>query len=245
MNQEKAFYGKYKEQMPSLIQEGLTPYTFRDVMQKRVEALNSKNAEQIEFWLNQYFYTSTGLAYHDGNLIVIQDSDLLKSINSNSGIKDHSLILTPEQYNKLSKQYEVIKRNKVKIEKSLTKEEAKNHKLWLNLSGNDQALLNEYADLIFAEAKKTYKYDENMGVYLPNDQKDPALRAWCAGSLVYGSGVDGRYGFDRDYVRLFGVRAQNLEALLGTKALELGMKDPIELGKAIELYLNAKKLVQQ
>lgn len=245
MNQEKTFYGRYKEQMPLLIQEGFQPYTFRDVMQKRVEALNSKNEEQIKFWLNQYFDTSTGLAYHNGNLIVIPDSDLLKSINSNSEIKDRSLILTPEQYNKLSEQYEVIKRNKVKIEKSLTKEEAKNHKLWLNLSGNDQALLNEYADLIFAEAKKTYKYDENMGVYLSNDQKDPALRAWYVVRLDCGSDADALVALVNDYARLFGVRVQNLEALLGTKALELGMKDPIELGKAIELYLNAKKLVQQ
>src|SRR3989344_7747914 len=205
----KVFEGKYNEQMPLLVQEGLTPLTVKDVMKYRLQAIQSKDKDEMDFWLNQYFDTVDGLAYHKGQLIVVPNSQELFNINQDSKLSNGSLILNDEQYKQLSKKYEVIKRSKVKTGNSLSKKEAKQHPIWLKLAQEDKSLLNEYVDAIFAKAKEVYDYDENMGIYLPNDQETPVMCDWCLGDLSGRS--DAVAGDDLDYYsRLLG-RAQNLE----------------------------------
>src|SRR3989344_8200505 len=123
----KVFEGKYNEQMPLLVQEGLTPLTIKDVMKYRLQAIQSKDKDEMNFWLNQYFDTVDGLAYHKGQLIVVPNSQELLNINQDSKLNNGSLILNDKQYKEISKKHEVIERNKIVSGKSLTKEQAKQH----------------------------------------------------------------------------------------------------------------------
>ena len=208
----KVFKGRYRDQMPLLVKEGLQPLTTKDLMQYRLQAIKDK--DEIEFWLSRYFDTSTGLAYHNGNLIVVPNSQDLIGITPKSRLDNGSLILAPEQFTKLSKEYGVTKRNKIISGRELTKKEAKEHPIWLKSAQDDKHLLNEYTDAVFAETKSKYGYDTNMGVYLPDDQENPVMRGWYLRYLFDRSGADARDGLDYDNSRLLGVRAQNLEEVV-------------------------------
>lgn len=208
----KVFEGRYNTQIPLLVQKGLQPLTVKDVMQYRLQALQSKDKNEIDFWLNQYWDTITGLAYHDGKLIVVPNSQELLNINPDSKLYNGSLMLSKEQFEDLSKKHEVIKRSKVKTGKSLTKQEAKSDPIWIQLAQEDKHLLNEYTDAISTKAKEVYNYDENMGIYLPNDQENPVMRDWFLRGLYGRSYADTWDNLDYDDARLLGVRAQNLEA---------------------------------
>jgi len=203
----KIFEGAYNKIMPLLVKENYQPLTTKDIMLNRIKAIQSNNKQELDFWLNQYFDTPDGLAYHNNKLIIQPNSEHLLNING-------SLISTKKQFNELSKKYEVFNRNKIIADKSLTKQEAKEHPIWLKLAQDDKSLLNEYTDLIFAEAKEIYDYDKNMSIYLPNDQENPAMRDWCFGDLSNWSVAVTRDDPDY-YARLLGVRTQNLEAILG------------------------------
>ncbi len=208
----KVFAETYDTQMPLLIKEGLQPLTTKDLLEYRIKAIQSKDENEIDFWLNCFFNTITGLAYHDGKLIIKSKSDLLLGINANSKLSQHgSLILSPEQYEQLIKENEVIKRNKIISKKNLTKQEAKEHPVWLKLAQDDKHLLNEYIDIIFAEAKSKYHYNKIMGVYLPEDETVPALRPWCIGYLYYNKSKAEAFNYLGDMARLLGVRTKNLE----------------------------------
>src|SRR3989338_1393913 len=104
------FEGRYNEQMPLLVQESLTSLTAKDVMQYRIKAVQSKNKDEINFWLEHYWDTVTGLAHFNNELIVVPNSELLSNINPESRLVEGSLPLTQKQYEELSKKkkYEVI-----------------------------------------------------------------------------------------------------------------------------------------
>ena len=239
----KVFEGSYNSKMPLLVNEGLQPLTAKDVMQYRINAFKSKDKDEFDFWLDHYWDTITGLVYYNENLIVQPNSQLLLNVNPESKLDNGSLILTPEQFKELSKKHGVLKRKKVISNKNLTKREVKEHPIWLKLAQDDKSLLNEYADLIFSKAKEIYNYEENMGVYLPDDQKNPALRSWCLGNLDYRSDAYARLDLNR-YTRWFGVRAQNFGSILEKLVQEEGLKNPEEVRKAIKLYKITKELMQ-
>ena len=235
----QVFEGRYNEQMPLLVQEGLTPLTTKDVMQYRLQAIQSKDKDEMNFWLNQYFDTVDGLAYHKGQLIVVPNSQELLNINEDSKLNNGSLKLNDEQYKEISKKHEVIERNKIVSGKSLTKEQVKLHPIWLKLAQEDKSLLNEYTDAIFAKAKEVYDYDENMGVYLPDDQEQPAMRDWFLWGLDGRSNAFAGVVLGSDF-RLFGVRAQNLGSTLEKIAKEAKIMNPQEVRKALEFYKSGK-----
>ena len=217
----RIFEGRYNEQMPLLVQESLTSLTAKDVMQYRIKAVQSKNKDEINFWLEHYWDTVTGLAHFNNELIVVPNSELLSNINPESRLVEGSLPLTQKQYEELSKKkkYEVIEREKVISGRYLTEREAKEHLIWLKLAQEDKALLKEYVGLIFTEAKRVYGYNVNMGIYLPKDQENPALRSWRLKHLNHRSGASVKIDLG-NYTRLFGACAQNsssdpsLEALV-------------------------------
>ena len=119
----KIFEGSYNSRMPLLVQEGLQPLTTKDLMQYRLQAIQSKDKDEIDFWLCRYFDTVTGLCYHEGKLVVVPSSDLLLNIKPESKLDNGCLILSLEQYKQLSKQNEVIKRNEVISGKDLIKKQ--------------------------------------------------------------------------------------------------------------------------
>ena len=212
-------------------------------MQYRLQAIQSKDENEIDFWLNQNFDTIDGLAYHDNNLIVVPNSQELLNVNPNSKLSYGSLMLSPEQYEQLSKKHEVIKRNKIISGRPLTKEQAKKHPIWLKLAQDDKSLLNEYADAIFTESKRVYNYDKNMGIYLPNDQDEPLMRDWFLWNLDDGSDACAWSGLYSGW-RLLGVRTQNLGSLLEEIAKEAKITNPQEVKKAIEFYKRNKELLK-
>jgi hypothetical protein len=240
----KIFEGRYNEQMPLLVNGGLQPLTSKDVMGYRIKAIQSNDKDEIDFWLNHYWDTVTGLAYYKGNLIVAPNSQELLNITPESKLNNGGLVLTPDQYKKLAKEYEVIKRSKIRYDKSLTKEQAKQHPVWIKLAQEDRELLNEYVDKIFAKAKDVYGCDENMGIYLPDDRKNPELRGWDLGYLSYGSDADARYDLDGDNLRLPGVRAKNLEGILLNILKERKITNPNELKEALDWYRKKSELVK-
>ncbi len=240
----KVFEGGYNTQMPLLVKEGLQPLTSKDIMQYRLQAIQGKDKDEINFWLKKYFDTADGLAYHGNKLIVVPNSQELLNIDQDSKLTNGSLILSSEQYEQLSKEHEVIKRNKIVSGKHLTKEKAKQHPIWLKLAQEDKSLLNEYADAIFAEAEEFYdnnNYNENMGVYLPpNDQNKPLMRGWFLRNSV--GRFDANAGNYSDYdCCLLGVRAQNFGSLLEEIVKEAKIMNPQEVRKALEFYKTAKK----
>lgn len=238
----KVFEGIYNQIMPLLVKENYQPLTTKDVISNRIKAIQSNNKQEQDFWLNQYFDTTDGLAYYNNQLIVQPNSNLLLNINPDSKLNNGSLTLTPDQFNELSKKYEVFNRNKIKHGNSLTKQQAKEHPIWLKLAQDDKSLLNEYTDLIFSKAKEIYDYDENMGIYLPNDQENPAMRDWYLWYLSGRSYASTRYDLG-SLTRLFGVRTQNLDQLLFKIAKEENITNPEELRKAIQFYKSAKELL--
>ncbi|MFH0936237.1 MAG: hypothetical protein V1815_00990 [Candidatus Woesearchaeota archaeon] len=238
----KVFEGTYNQIMPLLVKENYQPLTTKDIMLNRIKAIQSKDQNETNFWLNKYFDTADALAYHDNKLIIQPNSRHLLSINQDSKLNNGSLILNQEQFNELSKKYEVFDRNKIKHGNSLTKQQSKEHPIWLKLAQDDKSLLEEYTDLIFAKAKEIYGYNENMGICLPDDQENPAMRDWFLWNLVNRSDAVAGSGLDYN-TRLFGVRAQNLDQLIFKIAQEEDITNPEELRKAIKLYKTAKKLL--
>ena len=77
------FKGSYNTQMPLLVSQGFRPLTTRDIMQYRLQALQSKDKYEIDFWLNDYWDSVTGLACYNGNLIVDPNSQELLNVNQN------------------------------------------------------------------------------------------------------------------------------------------------------------------
>ena len=227
---------QYNAQMPLLVKKGLQPLTAKDIMQYKLQAIQSNNKGEMNFWLNHYWDTVDGLAYHKGQLIVVPNSQELLNINPEIKLSDGSLILSPKQYKQLSKKNEVIKRDKIISEKELTKKQAKGHPIWLKLAQEDKSLLNEYVDAIFAKAKEVYDHDENMGIYLSSDQSKPVMIDWYIGDLCNRSIAGSAGSLDNHYCRLLGVRAQTLEEVLGKIAQQEGVTNPSEVRKALKFY---------
>ena len=78
-----------------------------------------------------------------------------------------------------------------------------------------------------------------MGIYLPDDQKNPALRSWYLRDLDGWSGAGAGRRLDWD-ARLFGGVVQNFGSLLEQIASEEQLKDPTEIRKAIQFYKSGK-----
>jgi hypothetical protein len=236
----KIFNGRYNEQMPLLVNESLEPLTAKDVMQYKLQAIQSKDKGELDFWIKHKWDTATGLVCYKEDLIIDPNSRLLLEINQDSELYDGSLILNEIQYLKLSKENEVIKRNKIIAGMSLTKREAKKHPIWLKLAQDDKSLLNEYVEVIFDKAKEIYNYNKNMGIYLPYYLGTPLMRGWCFRGLDDWFGANARGGLDGSGSCLLGKRAQNFGAVLEQIAKEAKITSPQEIKKALEFYKSGK-----
>jgi len=131
----------------------------------------------------------------------------------------------------LLKENEAIKRDKIISGRNLSKKEAKDHPIWNKLAQDDKSLLDDYVEAIFDKVREVNSYNENMGIYLPDDQDVPLLRCWRLRGLGIRSGANARGDFCDD-ARLFGVREKNLESILGNIVLEEKLNNPDELRKA-------------
>jgi hypothetical protein len=197
--QFKEFYGQNVAQMPKLIEAGRNPVSVAQLMQRRLELRNAP--EDIKSsWMDNYFDMSDAIGYHpDGRIKVDLDSQTLREMTPETSRTGGALILTEDSYN-TSKGEEFTREKLGKTETPPSKKNAKAHPVWKTLA-RDQALLNDYVDLIFAEGRERFGYDTAMDVYLDFAGDQPKMRALCVdrlegGSSAYG-GNDLAYGSGR------------------------------------------------
>ena len=205
----REFYGRNTEQMPKLIADGRIPMNVSQFMQRRLDVRNSDD-EVKSSYIDNYFDTGDAVVYHpDGQVKVVLDSQHLREINSDSNIRGGELILSTDIYDSL--EGEEFKKGKLgKTESSLYLQDVKAHPVWKTLA-RDQALLNDYADYIFAEGKKRFDYDTMMGVYLDSAAGDNVkMRSWCVGRLECRSNAIGWYVLGNLSGRLLGIAPEAL-----------------------------------
>ena len=83
----------------------------------------------------------------------------------------------------------------------------------MEVLARDQALLNDYADYIFAEGKERFDYDTAMGVFTGSASGDTLeMRAWHVGRLGHRVLFYGREGLANRYGRLVGIAPEVLSA---------------------------------
>lgn len=200
----KEFYGRNAEQMPKLIAEGRVPMSVASLMRRRLDVRNSSDDVKSS-WMDNYFNTGDAVVYHsDGRVKIVLDSQYLREMTPQTQRNGGALVLTPEQYDAMDG--EEFKKGKLgKTENWMSKRDVKAHPVWKVLS-RDQALLDDYADLIFAERKERFGYNNAMGVFLGSVQGNtPEMRAWFVDRLEYGSGVYDGDGLDYGGGRLVGI----------------------------------------
>ncbi len=191
----KKFYGRNIEQMPKLIAEGRIPMSVSQLMKRRLDVRNSEK-EVKSSWLDNYFDTGDAIAYHpNGNMKIVLDSEILRQLNPESKLKNGVLVLEDGVYEKIDSGEFTRKELENCVEKYLTKEQARENLVW-NVLARDKNLLNDYTNFIFAEAKKRFNYNDNLGVYLDSPSDYPKLRALYLNGLEFRSYVSGRGSLD-------------------------------------------------
>ncbi|MEM3074627.1 MAG: hypothetical protein QW727_01650 [Candidatus Pacearchaeota archaeon] len=214
----REFYGKNVWQMPELIADGRVPMSVAGLMQRRLDVRNS-DADVKSSYMDNYFDTGDAVLYHpDGRVKIVLDSQTLREMTPDTQRVGGALLLGEDVYDAL--QGEEFKKGKLgKVDERLTKEQAKAHPVWKVLA-RDQALLDDYADCIFAEGKQRFNDDNAMGVFLDSAGDKPKLRAWCVCRLGLRSDASGGDSLVSDHGRFVGIAPEALRFDSALKGLE-------------------------
>ena len=206
----KEFYGKNAEQMSKLIADGRVPMNTSQLMQIRLDSRNYPE-EVKTAWMDNFFDTGDAVIYHpNGDVKIVLDSQALREMTYKSQRNIGALVLDEDVYKTL--QGEVFKKGKFgKINDGMSREDVKVHPIWRVLA-RDQALLNDYTDLIFAEGQERFGYNLAMGVSLGScSGNNPEMRAWFVGKLGYSSYVCGVGDLAICYGRFVGIVSNALD----------------------------------
>ena len=188
----KRFYGRNVEQMPLLMAEGRNPLSAARLMQRRLETRNVSE-EVGSSWTDYYFGTVDAIALHPlGRVKIVLNSQILRKMPTENQ-RNGMLILEEDVYNALEGQ-EFKQRELGKLESALSASEVKSHPIW-NVVAGDKSLLNDYTDFVFAEAKKRFNRDLNMGIYLTILKESCEIWGWGIGGLESGSNLCGMRDF--------------------------------------------------
>ncbi len=201
------YEGKNTEQMPLLIAEGRVPMNIPQLMQRRLQLRNDPTEVKTAWGDNYLVSGDTVVCHPNGDVKIILDSQILRAMIPTSPRNMGSLVIGEEVYEALQgdKVHLFKKRNLGKINDSMSREGVKAHPVWKVLA-RDQALLNDYTDLIFAEGKERFGYDTAMGVYPGSCSGDkPQMRAWYLWGLEGRSKANSRTVLDFDLGRLVGI----------------------------------------
>lgn len=215
------FFGRSIEQMPLLRQAGLVPMSVAQVMQRRLAVLcddalwalwksrgfnyfvpDDPNVLLDSAWFDSSIRTGDAVAYKDNKIKIVLDAQPLREINLESKLRENGELLLPDGV------YETLegpefRRNDLVCGRYLSQREVHYHPVWRVLA-RDQNVLDEYADVIFKQAKKRYGYNDNMGLFVINTCKDkgvwsryvpkqPTLQTLCLNSLSGWSNAVGSY----------------------------------------------------
>lgn len=226
----KEFYGPNNEQMPLLIGEGRTPLSAAGLMSRYLEVLKLHKkapkelkpsyASLLRAWENNYFDTGDGAARHsDGRMKVAADAPYLRLLTPETRLVNGAVDLSNGYAALAGEEF-----SKADVDKycgmSLSRSYAKKNPIWLELARNDKALLDEFVDARFAQAKERFRYDDKMmGVYAPPVPTEGAAgRLWSVYGLddyIYGSGADGSNHLVNDGGCLVGVAPEAQRAAAG------------------------------
>ncbi len=213
----REFYGRNVEQMPLLVADNRVPMNVSQLMQRRLDVRNS-DAEVKSAWMDNYFDTSDGVAYHlDGRVKVILDSQTLRYMTPDTPRVGGALLLTEDIYNALES--EEFKKGKLgKVNEWMSRGDVKAHPVWRVLA-RDQGLLNDYADYIFCEYqakffKNTPLEDIRAMEVFPGSAGDcPKMMAWFVDRLEGRSSAYGGDDLDLEGGRFVGIAPEALSAL--------------------------------
>ncbi|MCD4666540.1 hypothetical protein K8R47_01895 [archaeon] len=204
----KEFYGANHKQMPNLIADGRVPMSVSGLMRKRLEVLTGGSEDVKSAWHDNYFDTGgDGIGYNtNGNAKIVLDSKLARDLNKKSKLRNGALVLPEGMYKSLEgPEFTRDDLGKYATSNVLTLDEVKSNPIWLALARGDQDLLNEYADMVFAQTKQRFGYDKNMGLWVSGKPKEPNMRLWCVSRLGCGSSASGDSYLDCSNGRLVGV----------------------------------------
>ena len=168
----KEHYGRVVDQMPKLIEEGRTPLSVADLMERR---LNSQRTD----WRDNYFFLGDAIAYSsdDKGFKVIVDAEQLRELTPQSNLRNGALVLADGVYEGL-KGTEFSRKDIQSISnRRLKPKEAKKHPVWQTLA-REQGLLDSYVDSTFAEMKERFGYTDGMGIYVEDPKGFAGMRAW-------------------------------------------------------------------
>lgn len=229
----REFYGRTTEQMPELIDDCRIPMSVAGLMQRRLDVRNSYSIKSS--YMDNCFSTGDAVVYHpDGRVKIVLDSEDLRALTPKSPINGGALILGEDVYKALEGE-EFKKRELGKIENCLFEKDVKAHPVWRALA-RDQALLNDYANYIFAEEKEKC-YDTAMRIYLGSAKGEtPEMRSWLVYWLGEGSNIHGELSLDYNCNRLIGITPEALGGLEGRSVLG---------GKHLRLQIGAEGVVAE
>jgi len=213
-------YGRNTEQMPRLRADGRVPMNIAQLMQRRLDVGNSDSKVKTA-WMDNYFDTDDGVAYHPEtkDWLIDLDSETLRGIHPNPKKLSNGAWLLGKDKDEAFAIYEQIKNKPTSalieakylrnVNKQMSRKDVKADPVWKVLA-RDQGLLNDYTDYIFGEGKQRFNYDAAMGVFPDSAGDQPKMGAWCVGRLVYRSDACGGDVLDDDLGRLVGIAPEAL-----------------------------------
>ncbi|MBI5398658.1 hypothetical protein HZB03_04305 [Candidatus Woesearchaeota archaeon] len=180
------FDGSNTEQMPLLVAEGFVPASAAQIMQRRVDVLNSNVPQEVkDSWWKKYFDTGDAPAYDSqGNMKVVLDAQPLLELTSKSKLHNGALVLPQGTYAGLQGE-EFSKEQLVQYAgKCLNKGQSVDNPVWVALARGDKTLLSEYDTAAFARAKE-FGYDTAMGIFVVSPREKENMRLWVVGDVGY------------------------------------------------------------
>ncbi|MFC1686094.1 hypothetical protein ACFLZZ_03675 [Nanoarchaeota archaeon] len=205
----KIYSGKgYLNTLSKVFSDFHFPYSARDIIYKKTQAMTCTDEEIIEKWLGNWsalwkpggtFSTSDAIILKKGKtptedmLKIVPrcfDGDTVDSVLAQTitGLVNRSISIDPKFYNKFAGPEFYMK--DLILNRDLTKEEAKNHPVWKALT-NDQKILDLYVDLVFKKLKDHCEEDKGMRIDLEHcqamryrDHDTPLLRHVQLGAIL-------------------------------------------------------------
>ena len=209
----KDFYtdetSRYVDQMPLLISGKnisgevvdvkRNPILVADIYERRVNY--SKPDWQYRFFTADGVVVPANGEYDDRRFKIRRNSESLRGVNKETKLISGGIL--HKSYKEVSGVEFLIK--DVIVNRNMTRDEAMGNSALLELLGGDNSFRDLVVDKTYSEGKERYKYDEMMGLYLPEELDQCHERVWIAGRLAVRSDIDG--GEDLDVVggRLVGI----------------------------------------
>jgi hypothetical protein len=179
----KEYWGKITHQIPLALLEERIPPSINQILQKRIEIIDSEDNKAISKLWNEDIYSRDALIYHPSNKVkLVLDTPLIYNITPRTKLINGALVLNNEEYDNLEgTEFTLAQLSKYTKIKTSNKCEIKNNPIWKILS-RDQILLEEYVEQVFKLAKSDYEY--LMGTYINNPI------GVVTGNLWYISGIN-------------------------------------------------------